>query len=356
MQLSTVCRSLREAVSLTVKEHSTLAFPDWEDQFPDRLDSKLLLGWASSGSWDLELTGSSCWGFPGLTSFLQAAVPVQHVELHCDSLLAAACADTVLSHVDGLESLCCIGRHLPSCLPKSVEQVQVHLDGCPVQAVLAEDKQVDALLYRLSFLPCLKCLDLYLGPCNVLASPRQLPQMRYVVLNITVLDGAPLDFSWLHAQPIQDLVLRITLEAQAPAQQVRLIDQLLPLGVKQLIINLQVPLSAEAQQCWAQLAMLGDLVIYLPPQGMHLSHLPRCQECCITGRAGGARMPVTVDYVCSAQLLCGQIQSKWVPASVPHGAGIPRPRAAVCRALADLILNTSLGGWSARHQWPAPIL
>ena len=51
MQLSTVCQSLRDAVSLAVKEHSTLVFPKWDRSSPDRLDSKLLLGWVSSGPW-----------------------------------------------------------------------------------------------------------------------------------------------------------------------------------------------------------------------------------------------------------------------------------------------------------------
>ena len=286
-----MCRSLREAVSLTIEKHSTLAISGWA-RSPGRLDSKLLLGWASSGSWGLVLTGSSC-SAPGLISFLQAAAPVQHIDVLCDSLLAAACADTVLSHATGLESLWCSGEHTPTVLPRSLQQVKVRLHDSNLQAA---DKQMDAFLYRLSFLPCLDCLELYLGPRTVLASPRWLPSMRHMMLSFTVVDGAPLDFLWLHVQPIKDLVLRITLQAQEPAQQVRLIDHLLPLGVKRLTIDLQVPLAAEAQQRWAQLAVLGDLLIYLPAQGMHLSHLPCCRECCISGLAGGARMPVTVDY------------------------------------------------------------
>ena len=217
---------------------------------------------------------------------------MRHIELHCDSLLAAAFADHVLSHAAGLESLWCSGEYTPTCLPRSLQQVQLDLEDCTLQA---DDKRVDALLYRLSFLPCLDCLDLYLGPRTVLASPRQLPQMRDVMLSFTLLDGGPLDFSWLHAQSIQDLVLHITLQARDPAQQVRLVDQLLPLGAKRLTIDLQVPLLAKAQQRWAQLAVLGVLAISLPAETMHLSHLPRCEECRISGHTRGAQMPVTVD-------------------------------------------------------------
>ena len=287
MQLSTVCRSLREAVSLTVQEHSTLALPSWEDQFPDRLDSKLLLGWASSGSWGLKVAGSSYCNIPGLTSFLQAAAPLRHrVELQqpAGSSMRRHCAQSC---------------HWPS---EPVEHWAAH-SNLPAECSLpsrlhvsAQDRQVDALLYRLSFLPCLDWLDLQLGPCSVLTSPRQFPPNRYVILSFTVLDGVPIDFSWLHAHPFQDLVLQITLQAQESDQQVRLIDHLLPLRIKRLTMDLQVPLLAEAQQRWLQLAVLGDLDIDLPAQGMHLSHLPRCQECCISGHARSVQALLTVDY------------------------------------------------------------
>ena len=350
-----MCRSRREAVSLTVQEHSTLALPDWEDQFPDRLDSKLLLGWASSGSWGLKVAGSSYCNIPGLTSFLQAAAPLRHIELNCNSLLAAARADTVLSHAIGLQSLLSIGLHIPTCLPISLGQAEVDLEDCTLQAVSAQDRQVDALLYRLSFLPCLDWLDLQLGPCSVLASPRQVPPIRYVILSFTVLDGVPIDFSWLHAQPFQDLVLQITLKAQESDQQVRLIDHLLPRRIKRLTMDLQVPLLAEAQQRWLQLAVLGHLGIGLPAQGMHLPHLPRCQGCCISGRATSVQALLTVDYAALSHYADRYRLDGYQHQSIMV-LGFSRPRATMCRALADLILNTSQGGWSARHQRLAPRL
>ena len=300
MQLSVVSRAFRAAVSLTVQEHSSLELIH-EGYHPDKLDSKLLLEWAKSSSWDLELLGPNC-SVSGISTFVQHAQSISGLTFDCDDMLAAAQADLILQSAHGLCHLVCLGLHIPTFYPPSLRRVSIRLESRPgplSQSLIGRDKQVEALLFRLSPLPHLTSLDLNLGYFAA-SRPMQLPRMRNMEVRFTVPDSMSIDLSWLCLHSTVTLSLDVTVEALDSAQQVLLMDHLCSLDIATLSISMRVPASIEAQQRWALLTVSEAFCLYLPPQGMHLQHLPKSQQCRIRGYANTSA-PVTVEFAAVSQ-------------------------------------------------------
>ena len=243
---------------------------DADKALPGQMGSELLLEWARACKWRLSLTGNSC-AVPGLAAFVDAAPAVGQLDISCDSLLDAAQADKIVHKAKEVGILILRGDHFPTVLPQSVEEVAM-CNGC--SRVPEPGDHVEALLYRLAFLPCLEGLDFDLGVCPVMTCPSNIPHLQYLRLSFEVLNESSIDLSWLRTQPLGKLELSIVLRADSVVQQGRLVSELTGLKMHSLNISLHTSITLPIQLQWTRLRCLRHFMLDVAVAGDQIRHLP----------------------------------------------------------------------------------
>ena len=280
LQLAAVSKSFREAVKAVLSSHwyvdlATRIFP-----LPSRMDTALLLDWAPACT-KMFLSNDAC-NVPGLQSFA-AAASLRKLWISCnDSMLAAAKADAVLSVLGGLEKLQCSGWYNPSTFPSTLKELHISLSGWEnaTRRVSAPGEHVAALLYRLAPLQSLHTLHLVLGDCLELPNPEQPLKLTHLDISFNLRcdlhNEGSLDFSWLKAQPSEELSLSISIYTGDTDMHTLLVDVLEQLSIKCLWLSHHTAMSAAAQRQWARVEALDKCKVELCEPGMCLVATPEC--------------------------------------------------------------------------------
>ena len=281
VQLSTVSKSFREAAKRALAWHNALDLAESSiSASSGRMDSALLLDWAPTCIGRMMLNSRSL-SLPGLPMFMQAAASMCELEIHCDSLLAAAQADAVLAACPCLETLRCYDWYVPTVVPAKLEVLFVDLDdwadACAERR--GPDMHAEALLYRLAPLQCLKELSIGLGDDPRLRSTVKLPRLETVAIWFRLLKRAELDLSWLQLQPVDDLDIHVVVCTDRLAEHTLMVQQLQLLSLGHLRFSMHCEVEPEVQRVWAQVTVTQHL--WLSPRevsNMHVVALPQCKS------------------------------------------------------------------------------
>ena len=282
--MATVCRSFSSAVKAVLADRVDVNLTGAASKLP-RMDSKLLVAWASANLWCLTLDGASC-RVPGMVDFVRASAELQELDISCSDMLAWTGADAMVAGCGRLTTLRCRDWYVPSGpLPPLLHTLEVELQGWAMggRYGACPGMQTQALLFKMSALQHLQHLTLHLGRHVSLPSQAKLPALKTASISFCFQEEE-IDLRWLQMQPVDHLHLHILNEAYTTEDVARLVSQLQLLNIHDLLLEVgKASLSVytrryslHAQRELAKLTVLGRLEIVLPESSVHLEALPQC--------------------------------------------------------------------------------
>ena len=282
-QASTVSRALAVAAGHVLQSSTGLdiccnCHHDWQQA---RLDSKLLLQWASLMTGCLRLDMSSS-RLSGLSAFVEAS-RLDDVDLACGSLIAAAAQEGLLLpfSFSAASSVSTAGSGTFHCFPYSSKLHMEIVENSASYHPLMPSTLIHCFARQNG---CLEELSLVFQVRHVeLVCPSILPALE-VTLEFTLEDDTMVNLDWLQRQPCSVLSVIVTVKTVLPTQHQQVTSQLLQLPLHRLRLSWQAASFPETiQLMWQQLQIRDhfNLVICKAPELAVLQALPSCPDICI---------------------------------------------------------------------------
>ena len=288
LQAFATCQTLAEAATSIVSSAPGLKLTTYDTNFalnalPFRRWGPVVRSLRLSPEW---------YSKPGLAIFLATASRLQGLQLRCTDVLTAAQASFLMSRSCAREIII-HGWHMPQ-FPAALSSLCVHFPAYESQEhQLREIGTPSALIYLLASQQSLVCLTLHFPRgCIMLISNIQLPELA-VILHLKV-QRSILRLSWLRQQPCRSLELHLTIQSPLLEASEAAVKELCQLPITILILRFRVPLSAQVQALWQQVAVSQHCTLLVPDifgvnAGHDLCALPSCPDICI--EAPDSRMP-----------------------------------------------------------------
>ena len=244
-QVSTVSRSFALAAESIV---SSLGHLDFFDSPPSvHVGSASLRKWARHMH-TLTMNGAS-YSFPGMVPFAEAATGIERLDLYTNDQLTAAQLTYLLPSFKTAFNVLVNGDP-PSAFPLEMTSLEVDFDGGP----LWSPQSASMLLYKIARCERLARLVMILPDGDIqLACPLCLP-VRELTFNFKLAASTAFDLSWLQHQPYSELNMSINASTDVYAQHERLVSQLLPLRLTELIVTFAHAVPRELQALWQQVS------------------------------------------------------------------------------------------------------
>ena len=252
---------------------------------------------------------------PGLPEFIAKCTSLINVVLECNSMLAAAEADHLLSASCCIQRLKLSGMVMPCILPPTLLDLTADIQCEDCEDTSQSDQQADALLYRAARLQSLEDVTLKFdssspAPMDVisLTCPLQLPRLPSFWIWFDLAEQTEVDLSWLQRQPCGRLHVVLSILTSDIDQHAMLVQQLSQLQLTNLDLVIYSAWPYAVQELWASISAQCFWITFIR----------------LTGEGSGQvllrTLPSADDYTIHAQGP-GKLQLAW-SALIARGANI----------------------------------